>query len=172
MSLLLLSIGAALPATADEQSRNATLRSLRSTLTSAGKLADVNATFRVSDKDEFTFISTMTGFTHSDSLEVVIRVTPNDTLNFRVYPHYEGGYINLDKAKDGEGLMRMMLQFSDQNFLYWGVDDSSDAFCGYTITLESGYPAEAVEMVLRSIRNTDKFVGKLKPFLDGKRSSR
>jgi hypothetical protein len=38
-------------------------------------------------------------------------------------------------------------------------------FCGYTITLESGFPADAITTVLRSIRNTDKFVGQLKPFI-------
>jgi hypothetical protein len=63
--------------------------------------------------------------------------------------------------------MRTMLLFSDHNFLFWGVDDSRDAFAGYTITLESGFPDEAVETVLRSIRNTDQFVGKMRPFIDG-----
>lgn len=63
--------------------------------------------------------------------------------------------------------MRTMLLFTDHNFLYWGIDDEEDAFCGYTFTLESGFPAEAIETVLRSIRNTDQFVGRLRPYIDG-----
>lgn len=165
--LTFLFLGMMVPASADEASRNATLRSLRASLNEAGKLSDVDASFETSKNDPFTLVSTMTGLPNVDSLEIVIRVTPNDTLNFRVYPHYDGGYINLDSAKDSNRLMRQLLLLSDQNFLYWGVDDTSDVFSGYTITLESGYPKEAVEMVLRSIRNTDRFVGQMRPFIDG-----
>jgi hypothetical protein len=63
--------------------------------------------------------------------------------------------------------MRKLLWFSDDNFLFWGADDTSDVFSGYTITLESGFPQDAIVIVLRSIRNTDKFVGELRPFIDG-----
>jgi hypothetical protein len=40
-------------------------------------------------------------------------------------------------------------------------------FCGYTVTLESGFPDDAIVVILRSIRNTDKFVGEMRPFVDG-----
>jgi len=63
--------------------------------------------------------------------------------------------------------MRKLLYYSDQNFLFWGADDSGDVFAGYTITLESGFPADAVVAVLRSIRNTDRFVGEMRPLIDG-----
>ncbi len=67
-------------------------------------------------------------------------VTKSDTIGFRIYPHYKGGYINLGKARDTNGLMRKLLYYSDQNFLFWGADDTADVFCGYTVTLESGFP--------------------------------
>jgi hypothetical protein len=43
----------------------------------------------------------------------------------------------------------------------------ADTFAGYTITLESGFPAEAVDTVVRSIPNQDKYVGQLRPMIDG-----
>jgi hypothetical protein len=63
--------------------------------------------------------------------------------------------------------MRRMLIFSDRNFLFWGADSTDDTFCGYTFTLESGFPDNAIVVVLRSIRSTDKFVGETRPFIDG-----
>ncbi len=94
-------------------------------------------------------------------------MTPNDTIGFRIYPHYNGGYINLARARDAGGLMRKLLYFSDQNFLFWGADDTQDVFTGYTITLESGFPRDAIVIVLRSIHNADKFVGEMRPLIDG-----
>ena len=104
---------------------------------------------------------------NSDSLEIVVSVTKSDTIGFRIYPHYKGEYINLGKARDTNGLMRKLLYYSDQNFLFWGADDTADVFCGYTVTLESGFPSDAIVVILRSIRNTDKFVGEMRPFIDG-----
>ncbi len=63
--------------------------------------------------------------------------------------------------------MHKLLAYNDKNFLFWGSDDTNDVFAGYTITLESGYPEEAVRIVLRSIHNTDQFVGEMRPFIDG-----
>jgi hypothetical protein len=146
--------------------RDATREKLRSTLETAGTRADINASFRQSTKNPYNFVASMTGLTNSDSLEVVISVTQSDTIGFRVYPHYRGGYINIGKAKDTSGLMRRLLYLSDQNFLFWGADDTGDVFSGYTVTLESGYPQDAIVTVLRSVRNTDKFVGQLRPFID------
>ena len=40
-------------------------------------------------------------------------------------------------------------------------------FTAYTFTLESGFPDEAIKVVLRSIVNSDKFVGEMRPFIDG-----
>jgi hypothetical protein len=151
-----------------DAARDATREKLRQTLDVAGRRTDVDTAFRLSQKNPYNFVGSMTtGMANSESLEIVISVTKSDTIGFRVYPHYKGGYINLGKARDSAGLMRKLLYFSDQNFLFWGADDTADVFSGYTITLESGYPSDVVITVLRSIRNTDKFVGQLRPYIDG-----
>jgi hypothetical protein len=40
-------------------------------------------------------------------------------------------------------------------------------FTGYTFTLESGFPDEAIKIVLSSIKNSDQFVGEMRPSIDG-----
>jgi hypothetical protein len=165
--LLALVVVMSSPAAAQSTARDATRESMGTLLASAGQRADVNVTFRQSTKNPYNFVGTMTGLTNADNLEIVISVTKSDTIGFRVYPHYNGGYINVGKAKDAPALMRQLLYLSDQNFLFWGADDTGDVFCGYTVTLESGFPRDAIVIVLRSIHNTDKFVGQLRPFIDG-----
>ncbi|GAC1618760.1 MAG: hypothetical protein NVS4B13_11280 [Candidatus Elarobacter sp.] len=156
------------PAAAQSVSRDATRERVRAVLASAGQRSDVNAVFRQSTKNPYNFVASMTaGLTNAESLEIVVSVTKSDTIGFRVYPHYNGGYINIDKAKDRVALMRTLLYLSDQNFLFWGADDSGDVFCGYTATLESGFPEDSMVVILRSIPNTDKFVGTLRPSIDG-----
>jgi hypothetical protein len=151
-----------------DAARDATREKLRAVLASAGPRSDVNVAFRQSTKNPYNFVGSMTaGLSNCDSLEVVISVTKKDTIGFRVYPHYKGGYINLNKARNTDGLMRKLLYLSDQNFLFWGADDTYDVFSGYTVTLESGFPSEAIVIVLRSIRNTDGFVGSMRPLIDG-----
>ena len=51
-----------------------------------------------------------------------------DTINFRIFPHYNKGFINVDKLKDRAGLMKLLLSLNDQTFLFWGVDESGDVF--------------------------------------------
>lgn len=163
----------AAPALADESSeaRDATREKLRATLEEAGKLDDVDVEFHQSTKQPYNFVGIAKGMPNVESLEIVLRVTTNDTIQVRVYPHFKGGYINLDKLKNAAGLMRKLLVFNDSNFLYWGADDSGDLFSGYSITLESGYPDEAMTIVLRSIRSTDRFVAELRPFIDGSKAA-
>jgi hypothetical protein len=128
----------------------------------------INVSFRQSQKQPFNFIGVMKeGLTNADSLEIVIGVTAKQTISFRIYPHYKGAYINVDKARNSLSLARQLLRLSDQAFLYWGMDDTSDVFAGYTFTLESGFPEEAITIVLRSIVNLDKFVGDMKAAVDG-----
>jgi len=156
------------PAYAQADNRDATREKVRQVLEIAGPRSDVNVAFRQSTKNPYNFVGSMTaGMRNSDSLEIVVSVTKSDTIGFRVYPHYKGGYINLGKVRDSNGLMRKLLYLSDQNFLFWGADDTADVFCGYTVTLESGFPQDAMIIVLRSIRNTDKFVGEMRPYIDG-----
>ena len=155
-------------ADAPDPARDATRESLRSLLASAGQRTDVDVQFRQSTKNPYNFVGSMTtGLKNCDSLEIVISVTKSATIGFRVYPHYKGGYINLLRAKAQSDLMMKLLYLSDQNFLFWGADDSRDVFAGYTFTLESGFPADAIVIVLRSIRNTDKFVGEMRTMIDG-----
>ena len=157
---------APLSAGAQDSNRDATRTQLADLLQTAGARADVDVSFHQSTENPYNFVGYMTtGLVNSDSLEIVINVTKSDTIGFRIYPHYKGGYINTGRAKLATALMRKLLYFNDQNFLFWGADDTSDVFTGYTITLESGFPADAITTVLRSIRNTDKFVGELKPFI-------
>ena len=155
-----------------EAARNATREKLRQLLDTAGQRKDVNVTFRQSTKQPYNFVGSMSdGFKNAESLEIVVSVTPNETIGFRIFPHFNGGYVNIDKVRNAAGLMRKLLNLSDRNFLYWGADQTGDIFAGYTFTLESGFPADAILVVLTSIRNTDRFVGEVRPFIDGSAST-
>lgn len=150
-----------------ESQRDLTRERLSSVLAIAGARAEVNVVFRRSTKNEYNFVGIMSGLTNCDSLEVVWSVTKTSTIGLRAYCHYKGSYINLGRAKNPQGLMRRLLYFTDQNFLFWGADDTGDVFTGYTFTLESGFPDDAITVVARSLRNTEKFVGELRPMIDG-----
>lgn len=151
-----------------EAARIATREQLRKLLDTAGPKKGVGVSFRQSTKQPFNFVGVLKdGLTNAESLEVVISVTDDATIGFRIYPHFKGGYINADKAKNASGLMRQLLNLNDRSFLFWGLDKTGDVFAGYTFTLESGFPAESVEIVLRSIPLLDKFVGEMRPFIDG-----
>ena len=128
----------------------------------------INVSFRQSDKQPYNFVGVMkTGLKNADSLEIVISVSAEETIHFRIFPHYSGAYLNIDKVKSTEGLMRQMVRFSDQNFLFWGADGSGDIFAGYNFTLESGFPEASIRVVLNSIAKLDAFVGQMRPSIDG-----
>ena len=165
-SLIITSSSAVFAQTANEASRNRTRESLGALLEKAGP--GINVAFRQSTKQPFNYVGVMKqGLVNADSFEIVISVTANETIGFRIYPHYKDGYINVDKVKNGTGMMRQLLRLSDRAFLFWGADESGDIFTGYTFTLESGFPEEAIKIVLRSIVNSDKFIGELRPNIDG-----
>ena len=129
----------------------------------------LNITFRQSEKQTFNFVGLLKeGLTHAESFEIVVGVTQNQTIGFRIFPRYKRGYINIDNVKNPPGLMRLLLRLSDTAFLFWGVDPSGDIFTGYTITLESGFPEESIKIILRSIVNSDKFIGEMKLMIDGR----
>ncbi|MBA3322610.1 MAG: hypothetical protein H0T45_14345 [Pyrinomonadaceae bacterium] len=154
------------PSPAAEAARVATREKLRKVLDTTGP--KINVAFRQTEKQPFNFVGVMKeGLKNSESLEIVVGVSTNDTITFRVYPHFRGDYINIEKVKDGVSLMHKFLSLTDRNFLYWGVDNSNDAFSGYTFTLESGFPEAALDVVLRSLRNIDNSVGELRPYIDG-----
>lgn|SRR5688572_8433628 len=149
-----------------EAARDKTRQRLSALLQRVGP--DISVEFQPSPKSQFVFTGVMReGLANAEKLEIVITVTTKDTIGFHIFPHYKGGYINLDKAKNATQLMRKLLQLNDSTFLYWGADDTGDVFTGYTFTLESGFPDEAIRIVLSSIRNSDQFVGQLRPSIDG-----
>jgi hypothetical protein len=158
------------PAVYGQQNKEATRVKTREMLAQLLEKAGpaLKMSFSQSQKQPFNYVGSMkAGLANADSFEIVISVTPNDTIGFRIYPHYKNGYINVDKAKNSAGLMRLLLRLSDRAFLFWGADEAGDIFTGYTFTLESGFPEESIRIVLSSIVNSDKFIGEMRPFVDG-----
>ena len=167
--VMLLCIGAIAAQTPQEKeaSRNATREKLRQLLATSGPKKGIGIEFKQSDKQPYNFVAVKRdGLVNCDAVEIVIGVTNDETIGFRIYPHIKSGYINLNRAKDAGGLMRTLLHLSDSNFLYWGADTTDDVFAGYTFTLESGFPDKAIEVVLYSIAPLDGYVGQMRPFVD------
>jgi len=153
------------PTSQETASRDATREKLRTLLNTEGP--KMNVAFKQSEKQPYNFVGIMsTGLTNADSFEIVVLVSGQDTIHFRIYPHYKGAYLNVDKASNSAALMRQMLRFGDKNFLYWGADDTFDIFAGYNFTLESGFPEASIRVVLNSIAKLDQYVGELKPSID------
>ncbi len=140
--------------TQQSATRDATREKLRAVLEAAA--AKTNITFRQSDKQPYNFVGVLkTELKNADSFEVVISVSAQDTIHFRIFPHYKDAYLNIDKAKSPEGLMRQMVRFSDSNFLFWGADGSA------------GFPESSIRVVLNSVARLDDYVGQMRPAIDG-----
>ena len=153
------------PTSQQTASRDATREKLRALLNAEGPKIKVD--FKQSDKNAYNFVGLLkTGLTNADSFEIVIGVSTDETIGFRIYPHYKGAYLNVNKASNSTALMRQMLRLNDKNFLFWGADDTFDIFAGYTFTLESGFPDAAIRVVLNSIKNLDQYVGEMKSSID------
>ena len=149
-----------------EATQEKTRERLSALLTRVGP--DINVEFKPSSKSQFVFVGMMReGLANSQSLEIIVTVTEDQTIRFRIFPKYKGDYINIDKAKNGAQLLRKLVQLNSSTFLFWGADNAGDVFTGYTFTLESGFPDEALKIVLSSIKNSDKFVGEMKPSIEG-----
>ena len=150
----------------DTASRDKTRERLNTLLTRVGP--ELKVTFQQSTKNPYNFAGSLKeGLTYSESLEIVMFVTSSDTISIHAFPHYNGGYINIDKSRNPVQLLRKLAQLNYSSFLFWGADDTGDVFTGYTFTLESGFPDAAITIVLESIKNADKFVGQMKPSIDG-----
>jgi hypothetical protein len=124
--------------------------------------------YRSADNDPFEIEGILdTGLRYSSRFELQFNVTPQNTIGVRVYPNWydEHERINIDHVSDGNGLARELLHFSASSFFAWGVDDASNVFARFTFTLESGFPDEAVKVVLRSIPLLDESVGEMGRFL-------
>ena len=50
------------------------------------------------------------------------------------------------------------------------MDEGGDIFAGYTFTLESGFPEQAIRVILYSIKPLDQYVGQMKVNVDGQQS--
>lgn len=149
-----------------DAARDKTRERLSALLTRVGP--DMGINFKPSSKSPYVFTGVLRdGLKNAESLEIVISVTTKETIGFRIFPHYKGGYINIDKARNTSQLLRKIAQLNDSTFLFWGADDSGDVFTGYTFTLESGFPDKAIEIVLSSIKNSDQFVGEMRASIDG-----
>jgi hypothetical protein len=164
--LVILATAPAVFAQDANAARDRTRERLNTLLTRVGP--DMNVEFKPSSKSQYVFTGVMRdGLKNCDSFEIVISVTTNETIGFRIFPHYKGSYINIDKARNTSQLLRKIAQLNDSTFLFWGADDTGDVFTGYTFTLESGFPDKAIEIVLSSIKNSDQFVGEMRPSIDG-----
>jgi hypothetical protein len=149
-----------------QATRDATREKLRAVLEAVGP--KINVSFRQSDKQPYNFVGLLkTGLTNADAFEIVISVSAEETIHFRIFPHYGAAYVNIDKVRSSDGLLRQMARFSDQNFLFWGADGSGDIFAGYNFTLESGFPEASIRVVLNSVAKLDPFVGQMRPAIDG-----
>ena len=166
---ILIAILAATPAAFSQDKeavREKTRERLNALLQRVGP--DLGVTFKPTTKSQFVFTGVLReGLKHADQFEIVISVSTSETIGFRIFPHYKNAYINIDKARNGAQLLRKLVQLNDTTFLFWGADESGDVFTGYTFTLESGFPDKAIEIVLSSIKNSDQFVGELRPSIDG-----
>src|SRR5438132_8336544 len=105
------------PTTQQTNTRDANREKLRALFETAGP--KINVAFRQSDKQPYNFVGVMkAGLKNADALEIVISVSAEETIHFRIFPHYADAYLNIDKVRSSEGLMRQMVRFSDQNFLF------------------------------------------------------
>jgi hypothetical protein len=123
--------------------------------------------FAQNAENPFNYSTVVTGgLSTADSFEVVIGATDSDTIFMNAFPKYKGKYINVDRAKDPAALTRLLLRLTARTFLHWGVDSDGDVFCGFTFTLESGFPPEAITVVLQSIANHDQYITEIRALLE------
>lgn len=145
----------------DDPNRDATREKVRSTLRSSGP--KINVSFQQSQANPYNFSGSMKdGLVNAESMEIIVMVGRNDILTVRVFPHVAGNsYINVDRAANSTGLMRKLLANNSGDFFHWGMDDVYDVFAEFTFTLESGFPQESLDVVLRSVELLDKKVGEM-----------
>lgn len=145
----------------DDGNREATRDKVRSALRRIGPKLGV--TFQQSQANPFNFSASMTeGLQEARSMEIIVMVGRNDIMMVRVFPHIANDrYINIDRASNSTGLMRKLLANNAGDFFHWGMDDVYDVFAEFTFTLESGFPEESLDVVLRSVELLDKKVGEM-----------
>jgi hypothetical protein len=118
--------------------------------------------FQRSAKEPFNIAGSYSkGLRYVSTFEIVWHVTTKQTIGLRIYPHWNGAYINLSKFQPRGRFMESLLRDADTDFFHWAVDPSLDVFAGFTFTLESGFPDAAIREVISSIPLLDGAVGKL-----------
>lgn len=123
--------------------------------------------YRSSDNDPFQIEGTFDkGLRYASRFELQFNVTAENTIGVRVYPNLYNERINIDDARDRNALALQLLHFSARSFFSWGLDDESNVFARFTFTLESGFPEEAIKIVLRSIPLLDDSVGEMNRLID------
>ena len=169
LSVMLAAIVLAAPSIAaqkiDEATRIKNRDQLARMLSAAAEATHMN--FQRSKTNQFNYSAYLTtGLKQSDTIEVVIGATDVHTIFMRAFPKYKGNYINVDKVREPLTLMRQMLKLSGRTFCHWGTDAQGDVFFGFTFTLESGFPTEAIRVVLRSIAHHDEYIAELKSAIE------
>jgi hypothetical protein len=118
--------------------------------------------FQRSAKEPFNIAGSYSrGLRYVSTFEIVWNVTTKQTIGLRIYPHWNGAYINLTKFQSRGSFMESLLHDANGGFFHWAVDPSLDVFAGFTFTLESGFPDDAIREVILSIPLLDGTVGKL-----------
>lgn len=150
-----------LAAQADSDSVRVVTRQKLEALLDADPLAR-EMRFQRSAKEPFNIAGFYSrGLRYASTFEIVWNVTTKQTIGLRIYPHWNGGYINLSKFQPRGRFMESLLRDADTDFFHWAADPSLDVFAGFTFTLESGFPDEAIRVVISSIPLLDGTVGKL-----------
>lgn len=165
LAAMLLAGGATAGWSQTDADREATRNQVRTALRTIGP--KIGVSFQQAQANPFNFSGTMTqGLDDAESLEVIVMVGKNAILTVRVFPHIAGDrYINIDRAADGDGLARKLLGSNAGDFFHWGMDDVNDIFAEFTFTLESGFPQESLDVVLRSVALLDPKVGEMQEFI-------
>jgi hypothetical protein len=144
----------------DEETRYRNREQLSIALRSAADVSNLN--FQPAKVNKFNFSANLTtGLRNAESIEVVVGATDVDTIFLHAYPKYQGAFMNVEKVKNPTAMMRQILKLSGRTFCHWGTDAQGDIFFGFTFTLESGFPVEAIRVVLRSIGNHDQYIAEL-----------
>ena len=100
-----------------EANRVKTRQMLAQLLEKAGP--DIQVSFSQSQKQPFNYLGSLkTGLVNAESFEIVISVTPNDTIGLRTYPHYKNGYINIDKANNSAALIGYCSSSATRHFFF------------------------------------------------------
>ena len=166
-TVLLLALCVGGPAFGDAASRGAARKKLETMLTKRVGPA-INVGFEAAADNPFRFAGVMrTPLRNCDAIEIVIGITPSETIYVRAFPRYQGGYVSVAKATAEGALLRAALRASFDGFFFWAVDESGDLCAGYTLSLESGFPEAVLEVVLRSLPGLDATFGQFRVHVDG-----